>query len=282
MSKIVTYEPNQRLKTGIIQTFFNVAKDTFNSRELIWQLFRRDFFMNYKKSFIGIAWILISPIIGIVAWVFMNATGILNPGDVGIPYPAYVLLSSSIWGLFMGFYSSAQGTLGAGSGFITQINYPHIVLLFKQLLLQLAGFMITFIINIVVLLIFGVTPTLFLIALPLISLPMFFLGSAIGLIVCLVSVVSTDISGIWGVLFGFVFYITPIIYSPNTENSFLNAVIQLNPLTYLVGGVRDLIIYGSMEHLDRFLIFSIISFVLFLLSIRLFYVSEQKVIEKMI
>lgn len=282
MEKVTVFEPNQRLKVGFFKTFALIAKDVVNSRELIWQLFRRDFLMGYKKSFIGIAWILIAPIFGIVSWVFMNATGILNPGNVDIPYPAYVLLSSTIWGLFMGFYGSATGTLGAGGGFITQINYPHIVLLAKQLLLQLAGFTIGFFINIAVLLVFGVVPSWYILILPILALPMFFLGSALGLIINLVSIVSTDLSSFWNVIFGFTFYITPIIYSTNTADRFLNTVIQLNPLTYLVGGVRDLIIKGAMEHPERFLFCSVVSFIAFLISVRLFYVSEQKVIERMV
>src|SRR5450759_195944 len=110
-STITIYEPNQRTKMGFFTIWFLMVKNILNSRDLIFQLFKRDFFMAYKKSLLGITWIFISPIIGIVSWVFMNAAGILTPGNVGIPYPAYVLLSSSIWGLFMGFYSSAAGTL---------------------------------------------------------------------------------------------------------------------------------------------------------------------------
>jgi len=153
---VSVYTPNYRLKIGFFQTFVIMFRNIYRSRSLIWQLFKRDFFNSYKKSFIGVAWILISPLLGIVSWVFFNATNILKPGDVGVPYPAYLLISSLIWGLFMGFFGSATGTLGAGGGFIMQVKYPHEALLFKQAAVQLANFIIAFALNIAILIIFHV------------------------------------------------------------------------------------------------------------------------------
>jgi ABC-type polysaccharide/polyol phosphate export permease len=57
---------------------------------------------------------------------------------------------------------------------------------------------------------------------------------------------------------------------------------KYNPLTYLVGNVRDLIIYGKFEHVDRFVYSALFALVVFLFSWRLFFISEEKVIEKMI
>ena len=281
-NKITIYEPNQRLKIGWIKTWIILFRNIIESWDLIWQLFRRDFFMAYKRSFLGMAWIIITPIIGIISWVFFNATGVLTPGDVGIPYPAYVLLSTSIFGLWGGFQSAAAGTLTAGTGFITQVNYPHDALLFKQILLQLANFVISFALNIIVLIFFGVTPSWMIVLFPILILPMMFLGMAIGLIISIITVVSPDIQRLVNFLLGLVMFITPVIYSSKVENETLRQIIKYNPLTYLIGGPRDAMIYGKIENFDLFLIFSIVSLFLFLICWRIFYVTEQKVIEKMI
>jgi lipopolysaccharide transport system permease protein len=281
--EIVTYTSNARRQIGFFKTWMIMAKNIIKSKDLIIQLFRRDFFMVYKKSFLGFSWLLISPIIGIASWVFMNQAGILQPGNVGIPYPAFVLLSSSIWGLFMGFYTSAAGTLGAGSGFIMQVKYPHEALLVKQTAQHLANFLITFGVNIVILLIFGIVPHWSILLLPILTLPLFFLGAGMGLITSVISVVATDVSNIFNILLSFAFYVTPIIYSSDKFTSkLLQKIIEINPLSYLIGATRDMIIYGRYEHWDRFAIVSILSVVFFMISWRLFFVSEDKVIEKMI
>lgn len=281
--QVTIYEPNQRLKIGFFNTWKIMIKNIIRSRTLIWQLFRRDFVMSYKKSFLGLAWIIISPIVGIASWVFLNSAGILEPGDTAIPFPAYVLLGSSIWGLFMGFYSSSAGTLNAGAGFINQVKYPHEALLVKQTAQYLANFLITFIVNIIVLLLFGVTPNIAILLFPIVTLPLFFIGAGVGLIMSVISVVATDLNNIVNILIGFVFYATPVVYQLDTiEDPILRSIVQLNPLSYIVSGARDLIIEGQIHYFDRFLLVSILSFLFFMLSWRLFFVSEDKVIERMI
>lgn len=280
--QVSVYTPNYRQKIGFFSTWTIMIKNIISSKDLIIQLFKRDFLMSYKKSFLGFSWVFISPIIGVASWIVLNSAGILKPGDSGIPFPAYVLLSSSIWGLFMGFFSAAAGTLGAGSGFIMQVKYPHEALLIKQTAQQLANFIITFAVNIIVLLFFGIVPAWQIIFFPIVILPLFFLGAAIGLFVSVFSVVATDIGNIVNIVLGFVMYITPIVYVKVPNNDFLQKVVDLNPLTYLIGGARDIIVYGRIDNADKFILFSVISFILFLLSWRLFFVSEDKVIEKMI
>lgn len=281
-STVKVYEPNYRMKIGFFKIWLIMFQNIVASKELIYQLFKRDFLMSYKRSFIGMGWIFISPVVGIISWVFMNATGILKPGDVGIPYPAYVLLSTSIWGLFMGFYGSAAGTLGAGAGFIIQVNYPHEALLVKQTAQHLAGFMITFLINIIVLLIFRVIPSWEIILFPIAALPLLFLGAGLGLIVSMVSIVAPDLQKGLDFCLGMVLYLTPVIYSPKVNNPLLQKIIKWNPLTYMISAVRDLIISGRINNFDKYLYASIFSLIIFLLSLRLFFISEDKIIEKMI
>jgi lipopolysaccharide transport system permease protein len=267
---------------GLFNVWLVMTRNIIASRELIYQLFKRDFFASYKKSFLGITWLFIAPVIGIVSWVFMNAAGVLNPGNVGIPYPAYVLLSSSIWGLFMGFYGAGEGTLGAGSGFIIQVKYPHEVLLLKQTAQHLANFVIGFASNIIVLLAFGVIPHWKLAFFPFLILPLFFLGAGLGLIMSVIAVVAPEVKTIWNIFLGFLIYLTPVIYSPDFNNPLLQKVIKWNPLTYLIGGVRDEIIYGRITSPGRFILASCLALAVFVLSWRLFFISEDKVIEKMI
>ena len=279
---LTVYRPNQRHELGFFHTWTVMAQNVLNSRELIWQLFKRDFLAAYKKSFIGFTWIFISPIMGIVSWVFLQKTGMLQPGEVGIPYPAYVLIGTSMWGLFIGIFNASRKTLVAGAGFIMQVNYPHEALLFKQVAQQLANFSISFLMNILVLFAFRVIPSWKIIFLPLVILPMFCLGAAIGLIVSMISIVAFDIDRTVGLLLGVLIYSTPIIYSDQIQNQFVQSIITWNPLTYLVCSARDIIIYGRLYNPAMYTLCSLGAVIVFLISWRLFYVSEHNLIERMI
>ena len=280
--RITIYRPNQRHDLGFLETWIVMSKNIISSRELIWQLFKRDFFASYKKSFIGITWIFIAPIMGIISWVFLQKTGMLNPGDVGIPYPAYVLVGTSMWGLFMGFFNSANATLTAGKELVMQVNYPHEALLFKQTAQHLANFLIAFTMNIAVLLAFKVIPGWQIIFFPLVMLPLFFLGAAIGLVSSMISIVAVDISRIINMGMGLLMYITPVIYSDKVDSQLALTIIKWNPLTYLVCSARDIVIYGKLYNAPGYFICTGLSLLLFMISWRLFFVSEDRIIERMI
>jgi ABC-type polysaccharide/polyol phosphate export permease len=53
-------------------------------------------------------------------------------------------------------------------------------------------------------------------------------------------------------------------------------------MTYLLGGARDLFIRGEFQDPTGFMTVSLIAVVTYLIVWRVFYVSEEKVIEKMI
>lgn len=280
--RITIYRPNMRHELGFFQTWAVMCRNIWGARELIWQLFKRDFTAGYKKSFMGLTWVFISPVLGIVQWVFLQFTGMWQPGDVGIPYPAYVLVGTSMWGVFMGFYSAASSTLSAGSGLLMQVNYPHEALLFKQIAQFLASFLITFVMNIVGLLAFKVVPSWGLFLFPIVALPLFFLGVAMGLIVAMIAVVAVDLDRFIGIAMRLLMFATPLVYSDQVKNVYLQMAMKWNPLTYLVCSCRDIIIYGRLYHPMGYFISAALSFVVFMISWRLFYVSEDRLIERMV
>lgn len=276
------YSPNARSQYGFFESYVIMLGNLLGARELIIQLFRRDFFGAYKKSFFGIGWVIVSPLVAAASWIFMQSAGILMPGETGVPYILYVLIGSSVWGLFMGFYTAGESTLDAGAGFILQVNYPHEVLLVKQTAQHLANFLISFIMNLFILIGFGVWPKWQILAFPILIIPLFFFGAGVGLVMSVISVVSVEAKRIMGIILTLLVYATPVIYTREVGSPLLQKLIQYNPLTYLVTVPRDVIIYGRVDISSEFLLSSLLSFVVFLISWRLFFISEEKVIEKMI
>ena len=282
MSNRVVYEPNQYAKIGFFKTMLVIVKNTIASKELIFQLYKRDFLMQYKKSFLGLGWMIFGPIMGVVSWVLMDSAGVLSPGDVGVPYPVYVLFGTSIWGLFMSFFSSTSQTLQIAAGFIQQVNFHHEALVFKQGLQNLTNFGISLIINIVVMLSFGVIPTWFILLVPLFIIPIFLLAASLGLMVSILSTLTSDVSRIASFFLSLLMFITPVIYDSSEKVVWLQQCNLYNPLTYLITAPRDLILTGTMSNPFYYIISIVMAILLFMVALRFFYISEKKVIEKMI
>lgn len=276
------YRPNQRFGRSTLQILKESFANVMASKDLIIQLYRRDFFAQYKKSFIGIGWALITPVFAVASWLLMQLAGVLKPGDTGVPYPVYLLLGSTCWGFFINMVQAGATTLTSGADLIQQIKYPHEALLFKQALMQITNFFISLLLILVIVVSLGVIPSWKIIFLPLALLPLFFLGAGIGLLVAIVGVVAVDISRFVNQIMVFLIYTAPIIYSESISNIWLRWINAYNPLTYLVCSCRDVMLYGRLYQTEGFLLSSAGALVFFLVVWRAFYVNEMKLVERMV
>ncbi len=276
------YRPHERSDINIFKMTALMIRNAIGARELIWQLYKKDLLAQYKKSFLGYSWILISPLIAIVSWLLLQNTGLLQPGEVGVPYPAYVLVGTSMWGLFTGFLTAGSKTLEVGAALIHQVKFPHEVLLIKQAANELTNFGLVLALNIVLLLAMGVDISWQTVFLPVVLLPLFFLGAGVGLLIGLISVVAIDVNAFVTRTIGLALFITPIIYSSDVDSPLLKTIITWNPLTYLVCSARDIMLFGRLYDVQGFLISSAGSLAVFILCVRLFYLAEHKVVERMI
>jgi lipopolysaccharide transport system permease protein len=281
-SDITLYEANQRRRTGMFAVMRIMAADVVRCRELIWQLFKRDFLMQYKKSFLGFGWIVLAPLIGFASWVFMNAAGVLNPGDMDFPYPAFVLISTTLWGFFANSVLAASRTLKAGKGFIDQVHYPHHTMLVKELLQAYSNFLISFVFVASLLVCFRVDLHVLFWATPLLVLPMLVIAVAIGLTASIVSVISMDVEKGIGYLLGFWMFLTPVVYTVGDKSGIVKMILAINPMTYLYGCARDLIVFGHARDWPLFAGLTGAALLLLMLAMHWFYVAEERVIEKMV
>jgi len=136
--QISTIKAGERFDYGFFQTWRIMSSNIFRSKQLIAQLFKRDFLATYKKSFLGLAWIFILPVVGILSWVFLQKSGMLKPGNTSVSYPLYVLTGTSMWSIFVGFFKGASETLESGKSFLLQVHFPHEALLFQRIAQQIA------------------------------------------------------------------------------------------------------------------------------------------------
>ncbi len=264
------------------QQMLGRVKKVYTFRFLIRQMVKTSITRDYKRSFIGLWWMLITPLLAVVTWVLLQGAGIMNPGETSIPYPAYVLLSTSIWSFFLQSYQVSSNVLINGKQLMVTTDFPHEVLLVEKIIIHLIHFVIPLVLNLVVLVFFGVSFHSWSILFPLTLLPLLCLGVGLGLFVALMRVVAVDFAQIADKVMNFLMFLTPIIYAPKVEVKFLGDIVALNPLTYLIGFSRDLLTNGGFTNLNLYLVFSTLSIIVFLLGFRTFTKHEQQLVERLI
>jgi lipopolysaccharide transport system permease protein len=278
---VTVYQPNER-RGGLIWGLLQAREDIAASRHVIARLFWRDFIAQFRQKILGYFWALLSPLLGIISFLFLFFIGVLRPGEGEIPYTLYVLMGSTIWGCLPGAMGAVSGGLQAQADLIMRTRIPKLALAVSSLAGLVYGIAISMVTMTIVFLFMGATPSWWFLAYPLLVLPMVLLGTAAGLVLSVLGPIARDLIPLATQALAFVMYLTPVIYVHSSiQNPIVKAIIEWNPITYLVDIPRSLIYLGRAENIDAFLWGAIGTVALVIIGLRIFYLLEDLVAERL-
>jgi homopolymeric O-antigen transport system permease protein len=282
MQKIypITYRARDN---GPKSSFFlsTVFRNVKQYRFLLKEMVKATLTSQYKRSLLGISWLFITPVLTILAWLLLHSSGIFNPGDTGIPYPAYVLLSTAIWTFFVSFYKLISDALILNGKLFIQLRFPHELLIWEKMIIAVINFTIPLLVSIIVLLFFDVSFSWHIVLFPFALIPLMLFGAAVGIFFSLLKVVAIDLNNFFDHVIILLMYATPVVYSERIDSKLLQSIMEWNPLTYLISFPRELLISGHFYAPVKFLYVSLGVTVLFLFMLRYFLKAESKVIERL-
>lgn len=280
MSALITiYEPDNLLKKGYFSILREIINELRQNRWLIYQLFKRDFLTIHKQSLFGILWAIILPFLNITIFIVLNRSGILNIGDVGVPYSIYALIGMAFWHFFSNGLVACSNSLVNAGPMILKINFSK-----KSLVIAAAGkaiipFVIQIIIAYIFLIFYGKTPSLWSLLIPVFIIPLILFTIGLGFLMSLLNGVMRDIGNIISILLILLMFFTPVLYA-KPQSGLLLTLTTYNPLFYLISAPRDLILKGSVQEWEGYLIICLVSIGIFVGCLFAFHLTETRVTER--
>jgi homopolymeric O-antigen transport system permease protein len=271
----------EAVRTTVASSIARAATEISAARGVIWRLFARDFVSQFRQRLLGYAWTLLTPLVGIASFVFLNYAGVLHPGELTIPYPLYVFLGTSVWGLMLGCVLAVSGALLTHGDLVLRTSIPKMALAVSSITGLLYGQVVNFVVLGVILVIFGVLPSWGALLLPVLLVPVILLGVGIGLALAVTGAIARDVTNAAATLLGLVLYITPAIYVPTSSNRWLRAAITYNPLTYLIDEPRNLFFHGVVAHPIGLVLAVLFSILTLVVGIHAFYLIQDHVAERL-
>jgi len=276
---ITTYEPDNSLKKGYLSIFREILSELNRNRWLTQQLFKRNFLALYKQSFIGIFWAVLLPIISVGTFIILNRSGIFSVGDIGVPYPIYAVLGIAFWQIFSTGLIESSNSLVLAGPMIVKINFSKKSLVIASAAQSIVSFLIQFILVCILFVCYRYSPSIKILFFPILLIPLILITLGLGFILSLLNGVFRDIGNILSMLVTFLMFLTPVLYA-KPKIGILAPITRYNPLYYLVSAPRDLILTGTIAEWKGFLVASIISFVIFIVCLVGFHLTETRVTER--
>lgn len=224
------------------------TKSNFSQRLYLMSLLvRRNIKNQYYRSFIGVVWTVLNPLLNMIVMVFVFSA-IFGREGIDLDYPIYVLSGNIIFNLMSGSTSSSLGCLVGQSSMLQKTRVPIAIFPTANVFSALVTFGFSFI---ALLLVAGFRAlvgahytfvwTIVLIIAILPALVVFSLG--ISYFLSAVFVFFRDLKHLYSVILTLWRFLTPLFYNVNQLNSeIISEVMNFNPMYHYVEAFRDLLL----------------------------------------
>ncbi len=212
-------------------------RDLWIYRELVYFLTWRDVMVTYKQTVLGALWAVINPIVNMVVLEVVFGK-FAQMGSEGFPGPIFRFAAVLPWTLFAKSLNSASRSMLSNRAMITKVYFPRLIIPLSSVLSGLVDFAISFVVLIIMMLVYQITPTLGILVLPFIVLLTLVTALGVGLWLSALNVLYRDVGYILPVLTQLLLFISPVGYSTTTVPGKWQLLYALNPMVGVVESFR--------------------------------------------
>ena len=215
-------------------------------RELLGFLVWRDVKVRYKQTALGVAWIIVQPLVSMVIFSVLFGYLLQAPSN-GVPYPIFAYAGLLPWTYFAGSLTRAAQSLVGSANLITKVYFPRLVIPLSGVVGGLVDFGVASLVLAGLMVWYRVPPTANIVWLPLFLLLAMATALGFGLWLGALNVRYRDVNYLVPFLVQIWMYVTPVIYSVTLIPERYRWLLALNPMTGVVEGFRWALLGGVME-----------------------------------
>ena len=226
------------------KTGFNEIVHVFDKYRFLWiQLVSGDFKNKYRRSYLGIVWSLLNPLLmmAVMSVVFSVVFRFSN-----IPnYQVYLILGQVMFSFYVeSTQLSVLATVGAAQ-LIKKVYLPKYIFPLSKVTFSFINTAISFLAVFLVMIFYRVPVTINILYLPFVLGTYYFFCLGIGFILSTLMVFVRDTHHFYGIIVTILGYLTPIFYSIDMFPAALQTLLKLNPIYHYVTALRTILLYGQ-------------------------------------
>lgn len=207
------------------------------------ELVKRDFKKKYKRTALGMAWSVLSPLLTLLV---MRLVFTQFFGHHVAHYTTYLFCGNLVFSYFNESTSQGMTSLMGNAAIFSKVNVPKYLFLFSKNIQTLINFGLTLCVFFVFCALDGITFTWKFVCLlyPVGCLVLFNIG--VGLILSALFVFFRDIQYLWGVFTQLLMYMSAIFYTIDNYSPMVRNLFLLNPVYLFIRYFRKIVIEATI------------------------------------
>lgn len=256
----------------------SIFKNLYNYRELLKTNITKDVGGKYKKSFLGVLWSFVNPLLQIMVYAFVFQV-ILKSNIEN--YAVYLCCGLIPWQYFSSVVLRGAATIIDNGNIIKKVYFPREILPISLVSSEGINFLISTIIILGFVIFGGIGLSTNILWYFLILAIQYIVSIGVAFLVSSLTVYFRDLMHILGIIMQLMFYATPIVYAIDSVPAKFHWLVKLNPMSYLITGYRDIFYNKSMPDFHGLLIAFIMGIILITVGYLVFRKLEKRFAEEL-
>lgn len=244
-------------------------------KALLYELVARDIKVRYKRSFLGLLWTIINPILtmAVMTVVFSKLFRFQIEN-----YTTYFLVGNILFTFFTEATTNSMHSVLDSSNLIKKVYVPKYLFPVSKVMSSVVNLFFSFFALVIVMVATRVPfkATMWLSPIVLGYIIMFATG--IGLILAAIMVFFRDIAQLYSIITLLWMYLTPIFYPVELLQENIPWVLTINPIFHYIDFFRKLVLDGTIPSVRENMLCLAVSVVTLLIGLFVFYRKQDKYI----
>ena len=235
------------------RTWKGLLSELWEYKEVFFFLGWRDILVHYKQTVIGVAWVIIRPLLTVLIFtiLFSKIAGIQSESA---PYPLIVFSAMLVWQFFLDILTYASASFLSNQQLVSKVYFPRIIIPASRILCSLVDFSVAFMFYILLsLFYYKFIPPLQLLLLPFFLIWLVVLSFSISLLFASLIVRYRDFRHIIPFVGQLGLYGTSVGFTLSMVPKRMVVFLGVNPLIGVINGFRWTLV-GEQLHLPVILV----------------------------
>ncbi|MGE5522731.1 MAG: ABC transporter permease [Rhodospirillaceae bacterium] len=219
-------------------------RDVWRYGDLFLFLAWRDVLVRYKQTLFGFAWAWLRPLLTMVAFTIVFGR-LANLPSGGVPYPLLVFAGVLAWQFASTAFAAAAASLVDNANLVAKVYFPRILMPLAAVAVCLVDVVVAAVLLLPLMLWYGITPDLRILALPLFIALTFVIAVGPGLWIAALNVKYRDFRYVIPFLIQFGMYVSPVGFSTVIVPEQWRLLFALNPMVGAIEGFRWSLLGGN-------------------------------------
>lgn len=222
-----------------MRVILKFLKDLYSNKSTLIGLAKNDFKARFAKSFLGITWAFMQPLVTLLVMWFVFQAGFKNKPIDDMPFIVWLTPAYLVWSFFAEALVSVTNSLIEYQYLLKQVNFRTSIIPLVKIISSAFVHVVFIFFIFFILAVYGIPFSVYNFQVIYYFLCAIVLLIGLGWLLSALSVFVPDVVNIINVVIQIGFWATPIFWVDQGMSPVVKFILQINPMYYICQGYRD-------------------------------------------